>query len=73
MASGAADLAGFVTRESVKHYENLATSGTGIIMVEYTCVDLSGRSEENQLGAFLPTNVFTAYRILQNPFIAPGP
>ena len=50
MASGTADPNGFVTPETLGHYENLAKSGAALVMVEYTYVDLSGRSEDKQLG-----------------------
>ncbi len=50
MASQTADLEGFVTNKTIKHYQSLAESKAGLLIVEYTYVDSSGRSEENQLG-----------------------
>ncbi len=50
MASGTADVQGAVTSQTLRHYENLTRAGAGIVMVEYTYVHSSGRSEENQLG-----------------------
>ncbi len=50
MASQTADQGGFVTQQALDHYERLAAAKAGLLIVEYTFVDLSGRSEENQLG-----------------------
>lgn len=50
MASDTASIAGFATPATIAHYENLARSKAGLVMVEYTYVHPSGRSEENQLG-----------------------
>ena len=50
MASQTATTEGFVTQETLQHYETLSEAGTGILMVEYTYVHRTGRSEENQLG-----------------------
>lgn len=50
MASATADSAGFVTNSTLAHYSRLAESKAGLIFVEYCFVDISGRSEENQLG-----------------------
>ena len=51
MASGTALPSGKATAATCAHYERLATSGAGLIIVEYSFVSMSGRSEENQLGA----------------------
>lgn len=51
MASQTADANGFVTLQTLNHYERLSESGAGILFVEYSFVDVSGRSEPNQLGA----------------------
>lgn len=51
MASQNADTQGFATQASIDHYANLAQSGAGLVMVEYSFVHKSGRSETNQLGA----------------------
>lgn len=51
MASQTASTDGFVTQDTITHYRNLSRSGAGLIMVEYSFVNESGRSEVNQLGA----------------------
>ncbi|WP_461537297.1 NADH:flavin oxidoreductase [Spongorhabdus nitratireducens] len=51
MASQTADTLGLVTEKTLEHYSRLAESGAGLVMVEYSFVALSGRSEPNQLGA----------------------
>jgi NADPH2 dehydrogenase len=50
MASETADKMGFVTDKTIDHYSRLSQSQAGLVMVEYTYVHYSGRSEENQLG-----------------------
>lgn len=50
MASATADKEGFVTNSTLAHYSRLAESQAGLIFVEYSFVDTSGKSEENQLG-----------------------
>ena len=50
MASGTADSRGGVTAETVAHYRRLASSGAGLVFLEYTYVHASGRSEPHQLG-----------------------
>lgn len=50
MASETADGEGCVTGETLAHYQKIAESGAGIVMVEYTFVDPSGKSEGRQLG-----------------------
>lgn len=50
MASSTADPAGRVTEKTLAHYRSLCQSGAGLVMVEYSFVHSSGRSEENQLG-----------------------
>jgi NADPH2 dehydrogenase len=47
MASGTALPSGKATAATCAHYERLATSGAGLIIVEYSFVSMSGRSEEN--------------------------
>ena len=51
MASQTADENGFVTLKTIKHYERLASSQAGIVIVEYSYIDKSGKSEINQLAA----------------------
>jgi len=50
MASETATEEGFVTTNTIRHYQNLAEAGAGLLIVEYTFVHPSGRSEKNQLG-----------------------
>ncbi|GAL34717.1 NADH:flavin oxidoreductase/NADH oxidase [Vibrio maritimus] len=51
MASQTASTDGFATQDTIAHYRNLSRSGASLIMVEYSFVSESGRSETNQLGA----------------------
>ncbi|PAW08739.1 NADH:flavin oxidoreductase [Vibrio sp. V1B] len=51
MASQTSTTEGLATSSTIKHYGKLAQSGAGLVMVEYSFVDFSGRSEPNQLGA----------------------
>ncbi|MDF2153489.1 NADH:flavin oxidoreductase [Vibrio sp. CAU 1672] len=53
MASQTATTEGFATQETIEHYRNLSRSGAGLVMVEYSFVNTSGKSEPNQLGAHL--------------------
>jgi len=41
---------GFVSEKNIKHYEAIAKSGTGLIIVEATCVNKKGRLSPYQLG-----------------------
>ena len=50
MASESANERGFVTEKTISHYSSLAKADAGLLMVEYTYVHSSGRSEANQLG-----------------------
>lgn len=50
MASQTATRDGCVTSKTVGHYQRLADSHASLIMVEYTYVHVSGKSEEFQLG-----------------------
>ena len=50
MASETADTNGYVTDQSIAHYTRLSSAGAGLIFVEYSFVDLSGKSEDLQLG-----------------------
>jgi NADPH2 dehydrogenase len=52
MASETADRQGLVTDRTLSHYKRLSEARAGLVMVEYTYVHSSGRSEENQLGAY---------------------
>lgn len=50
MASQTADQMGYVTQNTIDHYVRLTKSNAAMVMVEYTYIHPSGRSEENQLG-----------------------
>jgi NADPH2 dehydrogenase len=50
MASSTAGIDGYATDSTIAHYERLSQSRAGLVIVEYTYVHPSGRSEENQLG-----------------------
>jgi len=50
MASQTADHSGIVTAKTLEHYQRLTKAGAGLLIVEYTFVHPTGRSEENQLG-----------------------
>src|SRR4051812_36654895 len=57
MASETADAQGLATPATQRRYEDLAQAGAGIVMVEYSFVARSGRSEPNQLGADLDSGI----------------
>lgn len=50
MASQTASDLGFVTDSTLAHYERLSQSQAGLVIVEYTYVHSTGKSEANQLG-----------------------
>ena len=41
---------GFVSEKNIKHYESIAKGGTGLIIVEATCVNNTGKLSVDQLG-----------------------
>jgi 2,4-dienoyl-CoA reductase-like NADH-dependent reductase (Old Yellow Enzyme family) len=41
---------GFVSEKNINHYENMAKGGTGLVIVEATCVNIDGRLSPDQLG-----------------------
>lgn len=51
MASQTASSNGIATATTLEHYRNLSQSGAGLVMVEYSFVHPTGKSEPNQLGA----------------------
>jgi NADPH2 dehydrogenase len=57
MASDTADIDGYVTEKTLTHYGRLAQAKAGLVMVEYSFVHASGRSEEHQLGINNPNQV----------------
>lgn len=50
MASQTSNIDGFVTEKTISHYTRLAEARPGLLIVEYSFVHWSGRSEEYQLG-----------------------
>ena len=74
MASQTANGKGLVTERTLSHYERLAEAAPGLLMVEYTFVHDSGRSEEHQLGIQSDSHIFgltqLANRIKQSGSIA---
>lgn len=50
MASASADLDGFVTDKTLAHYQRLSEAQTALLIVEYTFIHPTGKSEKNQLG-----------------------
>ncbi|MGE3609327.1 MAG: NADH:flavin oxidoreductase [Bacteriovoracaceae bacterium] len=74
MASETADQEGFVTENTLAHYTGLTESKAGFIVVEYSFVHISGRSEEKQLGvssdAHLDGLKALSYRIHQQGALA---
>jgi NADPH2 dehydrogenase len=65
MASGTAASSGSVTGKTLDHYRNLAQSGAGLVIAEYSFVHPSGRSEENQLGAACDEQIAGLSRLAQ--------
>lgn len=50
MASGTAQIDGLATEKTLEHYARLTEAGIGLVIVEYSYVHASGRSEAHQLG-----------------------
>lgn len=50
MASKTADGLGFITEQTLEHYRRLTQSRAGLVFVEYSFVDESGRAEAQQIG-----------------------
>lgn len=50
MASQTADQSGQATEQTLAHYKRLAAAEPGLLIVEYSFVHLSGKSETQQLG-----------------------
>ena len=57
MASQTANQLGFVTIKTQEHYQRLSEAGAGLLIVEYTYVHPTGRSEENQLGIYSDASI----------------
>jgi len=47
---GGTDKSGQVTQKHIDHYEKRAKGGTGLIILEATCININGRLHETQLG-----------------------
>lgn len=62
---GWAEEDGFVTDKHVAHYEAIAKGGTGIIIVEATCVLMDGRIFSYQLGAWSDDHIKGLKRITE--------
>lgn len=54
---GWGDEKGSVSPMHVKHYEELAEAGTGLIIVEATCIDRNGRLSPDQLGIWEDSHI----------------
>ncbi|HYE84077.1 MAG TPA: NADH:flavin oxidoreductase [Clostridia bacterium] len=54
---GWTDESGFVSDRHVKHYEKIAESGTGLMIVEATCINKDGRLSDTQLGIWSDEHV----------------
>lgn len=65
MASETADERGFATERTFVHYSRLAGSGAALVMVEYTYVHPTGRSEPNQLGIHSDAHVLGLKKVAQ--------
>ncbi|NLI61064.1 MAG: NADH:flavin oxidoreductase [Clostridiales bacterium] len=56
---------GFVTDEHVEHYRARAKGGTGLIIVEATCIEKNGRLSDCQLGIWSDEHISGLSRIVQ--------
>jgi 2,4-dienoyl-CoA reductase-like NADH-dependent reductase (Old Yellow Enzyme family) len=54
---GWSDNDGYVTDEHVNHYEKRALGGTGLIVIEATCVNKNGRLDDTQIGLWDDTQI----------------
>lgn len=66
MASDTADDRGFVTEKTLSHYLRLAVAQPGLLIVEYSFVHMSGRSEEHQLGIHTDDHIVGLSKLAQN-------
>ncbi len=57
MASETADTQGLVTEKTLDHYSHLTQSKAGLVLVEYSYIHQSGKSESNQLGIDSDKNI----------------
>lgn len=54
---------GFVSDRNVEHYEKIAKSGTGLIILEATCINKNGRLSNTQLGIWSDAHIEGLSRI----------
>lgn len=66
MASGTANPDGYATERTLSHYLKLAVAEPGLLIVEYSFVHLSGRSEEYQLGIQSDAHIADLSRLAQS-------
>lgn len=62
---GWSDNRGFVTEEHVEHYGNIAKGGSGLIVVEATCINKDGRLADSQLGIWCDEQIDGLSRIAE--------
>ena len=62
---GMADNDGFVTDKHVEHYKARAKGGTGLIIVEATCIQKDGRLSNDQLGIWSDEHIPGLSKIVQ--------
>ena len=62
---GTAGNDGFVTEKHVEHYRERAKGGTGLIIVEATCVQKEGRLSDDQLGIWSDEHIPGLSKIVQ--------
>ena len=60
---GWSDDKGFVSDRHVRHYEKIAESGTGLIIVEATCISRDARISDTQLGIWSEDHIEGLSRI----------
>lgn len=65
MASQTATKQGFVTNETIDHYERLSQSQAGLVIAEYSYVHSTGRSEVHQHGISDDTHVAGLARLAE--------
>jgi NADPH2 dehydrogenase len=57
---------GLVTRKHLEHYEARARGGVGLIIIEATCIEKSGRLSPDQLGLWSDEQVHGFGRLVKN-------
>lgn len=56
---------GFVSENNIEHYEKMAKGGSGLIIVEATCVSENGRLSKDQLGIWSDEHISGLKRIVE--------